>query len=99
MALPPQPLADIGRPPVLPDDGAVDRLAGLTVPDDCGLALIGDANARDPVCAACLGYHRLRTGKRQVPDFLGIMLDKARLRIMLRERALATVEGGPVRGK
>jgi len=31
--------------PVLPDDGVVDRLAGLPVPDDGGLALVGDAHA------------------------------------------------------
>ena len=31
--------------PVLPDDGVVDRLAGLPVPDDGGLALVGDADA------------------------------------------------------
>ena len=35
------------RAAVLPDDGVVDRLAGLAVPDDDGLALVGDADGRD----------------------------------------------------
>src|SRR5690606_14126247 len=42
LAGPFQPLADAGGPPVLPDDGVVDRLAGGAVPDDRRLALIGD---------------------------------------------------------
>ena len=76
--------ANVRRPPVLPYNGGRERLAGALVPKHHGLALIGDANARDPVRAPCLGHHRLRTSKRQVPDFLCIMFDKARLRIMLR---------------
>ena len=42
-----QRVADVGGAPVLPDDGVVDRLAGGAVPDDGGLALIGDADAGD----------------------------------------------------
>src|SRR5581483_10084269 len=37
--------AEIRGAAVLPDDGVVDRLAGGAIPDDCGLALIGDADA------------------------------------------------------
>ncbi len=33
--------------PVLPDDGVVDRLAGLAVPDQRRLALVGDADGGD----------------------------------------------------
>ena len=36
-----------GGAAVLPDDGVVDRLAGGAVPDQRGLALVGDADGRD----------------------------------------------------
>ena len=36
--------AVIGRAAALPDDGGRDRLAGRAVPDDGGLALVGDAD-------------------------------------------------------
>ena len=39
-----QPGAGIGGAAVLPDDGVVDRDAGGTVPDQSGLALIGNAD-------------------------------------------------------
>ena len=42
-----QPLAEVGGAAVLPDDRVVDRLAGLAVPDDRRLALVGDADRGD----------------------------------------------------
>ena len=42
-----QIVAGLRGAPVLPDDGVVDRLAAGAVPDDRGLALIGDADAGD----------------------------------------------------
>ena len=39
--------AYVGCAPVLPDDRAMDRLAGLPVPDDHRLALVGDADGGD----------------------------------------------------
>ena len=42
-----QPLAEVRGPPILPDDGVVDRLAGLAIPDDGRLALVGDADGGD----------------------------------------------------
>ena len=42
-----QRAAHVGGAPVLPDDGAVDRLARAPVPDDAGLALVGDADGGD----------------------------------------------------
>ena len=47
-----QLLAERRGAAVLPDDGVVDRLAGRLVPDDDGLALVGDADRRD-VGRAC----------------------------------------------
>ena len=41
-----QPRATLGGAPVLPDDRVGDRLAGLALPDDRGLALVGDADRR-----------------------------------------------------
>ena len=40
-------VAGVGGAAVLPDDGVVDRLAGRAVPDDRGLALVGDADGGD----------------------------------------------------
>ena len=42
-----QALALAGRPAVLPDDGAVDRLARPTIPDDHGFALVCDPDGGD----------------------------------------------------
>ena len=42
-----EPVAELGGAPVLPDDGVVDRLAGLAVPDHRRLALVRDADGRD----------------------------------------------------
>ena len=42
-----QLVAEGGGAAILPDDGVVDRLAGLAVPDDGRLALIGDADGGD----------------------------------------------------
>ena len=39
--------AGVGGAAVLPDDGGVDRLAGLAVPDQRRLALVGDADGGD----------------------------------------------------
>src|SRR4029077_10930500 len=44
-----QLLTDVDRARVLPHDRVVDRLPGLLLPDHRGLALVGDADARDLV--------------------------------------------------
>ena len=70
----------VGGAAVLPDDGVVDRLAGRAVPDDRGLALVGDADAGDVAGARAPALrHRLAHGRdRRRPDFLRIVLDPAR---------------------
>ena len=76
-----QRIAKIGRAPVLPDDRIVDRLAGGAVPDDGGLALIGDADAGDIVRGEAGLGHRLAHGRdRRLPDFLRVVLDQTRRR-------------------
>ena len=42
-----QLIAEVGRAPVLPDDRVVDRLAGVAIPHDRRLALVGDADRGD----------------------------------------------------
>jgi hypothetical protein len=46
MALGPESLAKVGRAAVLPDDRVADRLSGLAIPHNRGLALIGNADGR-----------------------------------------------------
>ena len=55
-------VAEPGGAAVLPDDGVMDGLAGSAVPDDGGLALIGDADGRD-VCGASARRGPARSGR------------------------------------
>ncbi len=69
---------------VLPDDGVVDRPAGRALPDDRGLALVGDADGghilgREPG----LGHGVAHRRDDARPDLLRIVLDPAGLRIDL----------------
>src|SRR6185369_197442 len=67
--------AEVGGPAVLPDDGAVDGPAGGAVPDDDGLALVGDPDGGDLVRPAVGGGERLAGGAGDgVPDVLGLVL-------------------------
>ena len=73
----------------LPDDRMVDRLTGLLVPDDGGLALVGDADGRDIRRAGPDLVHG-RKGHAQLggPDLVGVMLHPAGLRKILGELLL-----------
>ena len=69
----------------LPHDGVVHRLAGLPIPDDCGLTLVRNADGGN-VAAVHIGFlHSLR-GDRDLalPDFHRIVFDPAGLREDLR---------------
>src|SRR4029079_13571138 len=86
-----------GGAPVLPDDRFVDGLAALPVPDNGGLALVGDADGRD------VGGRGGRLGERcffrfdgGAPQIFGLMLDPARSREMLREFLLGDSGDGKV---
>jgi hypothetical protein len=79
-------LADAGGAAVLPDEGAVQGGAGAAVPDEAGLALVGDADrgdagGRDAAAAQDLGDR----GEHGLPQLLGVVLDPAGLREVLRE--------------
>ena len=78
--------ADIGGAAVLPDDGAVHRLPRGAVPHHGGLALVGDADRGDVLGRQAGLFQRLAADRdRRGPDVLGLVLDPARGREMLRE--------------
>ena len=84
-----QLVAARGRAPVLPDERAVDGLAGRPVPDDDRLALVGDA---DRAQLARPRRRRRRAPRRRragdVPDLGRVVLDPAGPREVLRELAV-----------
>src|SRR5919112_3759237 len=82
--------ADISGAAILPDDGAMNSLAGGAVPHDSGLALIGDADRGDILCCQIGFLQCLAAGRdRGAPDVVGLVLDPARRRKMLREFSLS----------
>ena len=73
----------------LPDNGVVDRLAGVTVPDDGRLALVRDANGGDVLRRrADLVHGRQRHAELGRPNLVGVMLDPAGLGEILGELLL-----------
>ena len=73
----------------LPDNGVVDRLAGVTVPDDGRLALVRDTDGGDVLRRrADLVHSRQRHAELGRPDLVGVMLDPAGLGEILGELLL-----------
>jgi hypothetical protein len=69
-------VADAGGAAVLPDDRRVNRHAGRAIPDDHGLALVGDADRRHVGRLELGGSQRfLGHGQLRRPDLLRIVLD------------------------
>jgi len=86
--------ARLRRAPVLPDDGAMDRLAGGALPDDRRLALIGDAERRDARYAATDAFDDLAHRRERVaPDVLRVVLDPSGGGVVLLELATRAGEG------
>ena len=78
--------AVLGGAPVLPDDGAVNGLPGMAIPDHGRLALIGDADGSHiGDIQPRLLDHRAAGARRGRPQIARLMLDPARLREMLVE--------------
>src|SRR6185295_17933312 len=62
--------------PVLPDDGVAERLAGAAVPEQGGLALVGDADRGDVAGGDARLRDRLaRRGELRLPDLARVVLD------------------------
>ncbi len=78
-----------GRAPVLPDDGGCERTAAGPLPQQGGLALVGDADGRHVARRNAGSGQRLApAGKLRPPDLVGIVFDPARLRKILGQLAL-----------
>ena len=93
----PQLVAALGGAAVLPDQGAVDRLAARRVPGDHGLALVGDPDpvelgALDPGVGDRLGGDP----PRHLPDLGGVVLDPARPREVLLELRVGAAGDPPL---
>lgn len=84
MALAPQFCAQAFAATVLPDNGPIYRLAAAAVPDHRRFALIGDADCAD-VLRLQAGCLQGLSGCLQLgfPDFNGVVLDPAGVRIVL----------------
>ena len=82
-------LAQGGGAPALPHDGVVDRAAGLLVPDDGGLPLVGDADAGNfPHVHPALGQHLHQHAVLAGVDLHGVVLHPTGMGIVLGELLL-----------
>ena len=86
MSARPQCRASIRCAPILPNDGIVDGTTRSALPNNRGLALVGDADGGDlSRLDASAGDRRLRGRNDARPDFFRIVLDETRRRIDLPE--------------
>ena len=73
-------VAETGGSPVLPDDGVMNRPAGLPIPEHRGFALVGDADGGDLADVDIrLLEHLLGNAELDPPDLIRIVLDPAGL--------------------
>src|SRR2546430_3499777 len=92
-----QAVTDRRRPSALPDDRAVDGRSRCTIPEDGRLALVGDPDRRHlGATDARLRERGPRRALDRRPDLLGIVLDPARLREILRQLGVAAGEDAAV---
>ena len=81
-----QVLARTRGPSALPNDGVVQRLSRLGVPQDRRLALISNANGRHVARLICaISKDRLYALENRVPNTVGIVLNPAWLGKNLRK--------------
>src|SRR6266496_803774 len=88
-------IAEVAGSTVLPDDGVVDRIAAAAVPDDGGLALVGDADGGGVARAAGSFEDFRRDVALARPDFLRVVLDPSGLGKDLAELLLRDVQDVP----
>src|SRR5690606_36745631 len=84
---------------VLPDDGGAERLAGPFVPEDDGLALVGDADGDDLLRAAGLLHAGTGAMEGEAPDLVRVMLDPAGAGIFLLQLLLDDADAFARRGE
>ena len=79
-------VAELGGATVLPDNGVVEGLAGVAVPEEGGFALVGDADGGDVVCNQ-VGFAKRVMGDLllRIPDVGGVVFDPAGLGVELGE--------------
>ena len=90
-AAPHECLARIGSAAVLPHDGVAENPAILAIPYHRGLALVGDADGRHAnrgVGRSQFSEGVLADRDRGVPNFFGVVLHPAVMRVDLAELAL-----------
>jgi len=76
--------AELRGPAVLPDERPGHRAARGPIPQNDRLALVGQSDGGEVARANSGGGHRLRDhGRDGLPDLLGVVLDPARLRVVL----------------
>ena len=84
-----QLVAKIRRSPILPHDGVGERFAGGAVPQHRGLALIGNADARELVgCDAGVIDCLPAAAQGGLPDLFGVVFHPAVMGKMLGELML-----------
>ena len=84
----------IGGAAILPHDGTVNGFVGAAIPEQRGLALVGDADGGEISGGYfCPGERLGGAISLGVPEILGLMLNPAGLRIMLRKFALRGGDG------
>ncbi len=92
-----QCVADRRGAAVLPDDGAGNRFTRLAVPQHRGFALVGDADGGDVLGRQSFVMQGLlRHGELRLPDFVGVVLDPARMGEMLGEFLLRDAGDGAI---
>ena len=85
--------AACGRPPVLPDDRAADRLTTSLVPDERRLALVRDPDRVElPGPDARVAQRSRRRVEHRLPDLVGIVLHEPGRREVLAELPVAASE-------
>lgn len=93
----PQALAVPRRAAVLPDDGLRERPATRPLPEQGRLALVGDPDSRDLAWAhSGPGQHLAGRPELGLPEQLRVVLDPARLRIVLGMLLLGHLQQGRV---
>jgi len=75
----------------------MQRLAARAIPEDGGLALVGEADGGEPIgWHGVLAQHGAGDGELRPPDVVGVMLDPSRLRVVLRVLLLGNAVDRPV---